>query len=288
MSTGVVPSGRTPGAALRWLTVRSRALRPRREDMVAMARSPRRDLVAGVTVGVVALPLALAFGITSGMGATAGLVTAIVAGTLAALFGGSNVQVSGPTGAMTVVLVPIVASHGANGVLVVGLMAGALLVAMAYAGLGRYVRYIPLPVIEGFTLGIAVIIGLQQVPAALGVEAEGEQVVLVAARALGAWVQDPVWAALLLTVAVATPDPGSGPRAPVHPRCPARRGRRHRRGVRRRAAGERHRQVARRAAGALAARPDLGGPARPGGPCLRGRRPAPHWRACSRPRWRTR
>jgi SulP family sulfate permease len=74
-----------------------------------MAASPGRNILAGTTVGVVALPLALGFGITSGMGAAAGLITAIVAGTLAALFGGSNVQVSGPTGAMTVVLVPIVA-----------------------------------------------------------------------------------------------------------------------------------------------------------------------------------
>lgn len=204
MSTGTRPADRPASTALRWLATRSGALRPRREDLVAMVRSPRRDLVAGVTVGVVALPLALAFGITSGMGATAGLVTAVVAGTLAALFGGSNVQVSGPTGAMTVVLVPIVASHGADGVLVVGLMAGVLLVAMAYAGLGRYIRYIPLPVIEGFTLGIAVIIGLQQVPAALGVEAEGEQVLVVAARAVGSWVQNPGWAPPLLTVAVAT------------------------------------------------------------------------------------
>ena len=81
-------------------------------------------MVAGVTVGVVALPLALAFGIASGLGATAGLVTAVVGGIVAALFGGSHVQVSGPTGAMTVVLVPIVAEHGADGVAVVGLMAG--------------------------------------------------------------------------------------------------------------------------------------------------------------------
>ena len=204
MSTGTRPAGRPSSTALRWLAARTVALRPRREDMVAMVRSPRRDLVAGVTVGVVALPLALAFGITSGMGATAGLVTAIVAGTLAAVFGGSNVQVSGPTGAMTVVLVPIVASHGADGVLVVGLMAGLLLVVMAYAGLGRYVRYIPLPVIEGFTLGIAVIIGLQQVPAARGVQAECEQLLLADAQALGAWVQDPAYIPLLLTVAVAT------------------------------------------------------------------------------------
>ncbi|MCB0905449.1 MAG: sodium-independent anion transporter, partial [Actinobacteria bacterium] len=114
-----------------------------------MRIAPQRDLIAGITVGVVALPLALAFGITSGLGAAAGLITAIIAGTVAAVFGGSNVQISGPTGAMTVVLVPIVAQYGANGVLVVGLMAGALLVIMALVGLGRYVRFIPLPVIEG-------------------------------------------------------------------------------------------------------------------------------------------
>ncbi len=75
-----------------------------------MRRHPRQDIAAGVMVAVVALPLALAFGITSGLGAEAGLVTAVIAGVLAALFGGSNLQVSGPTGAMTVVLLPIVAS----------------------------------------------------------------------------------------------------------------------------------------------------------------------------------
>ena len=97
---------------------------PRSRDLRAMLRTPRGDVVAGVTVGVVALPLALAFGIASGLGATAGLVTAVVAGIVAAVFGGSHVQVSGPTGAMTVVLVPIVAEHGASGVAVVALMAG--------------------------------------------------------------------------------------------------------------------------------------------------------------------
>ncbi len=186
-----------------WFWRRIRALLPRRADYGAMRIAPQRDLIAGVTVGVVALPLALAFGITSGLGASAGLVTAIVAGTVAAVFGGSNVQVSGPTGAMTVVLVPIVAQYGANGVLVVGLLAGLLLIVMSLAGLGRYVRFIPLPVIEGFTLGIAVIIALQQVPAVLGVNTEGEQVIVVALRAVGDWLASPQWVPVLIAGGVA-------------------------------------------------------------------------------------
>jgi SulP family sulfate permease len=168
-----------------------------------MARTPGRDIIAGLTVGIVALPLALGFGISSGLGAAAGLVTAIVAGVLAALFGGSNLQVSGPTGAMTVVLIPIVAQHGAKGVLVVGLLAGLVLVAMAAAGLGRYVTFIPLPVIEGFTVGIAVIIGLQQVPGALGVHAAGERVIAVAGDAARTWVAAPQWWPLALSIGVA-------------------------------------------------------------------------------------
>ena len=193
--------GRT---ALAWLGQRVRVLAPQRADLAEMARTPRRDIVAGLTVGVVALPLALAFGISSGMGASAGLITAIVAGAVAAIFGGSHLQVSGPTGAMTVILVPIIAQYGRNGVLVVGLLAGLVLVAAAFAGLGRYVRLIPLPVIEGFTVGIAVIIALQQVPAALGVPAEGEQVLAVAIRSVGAWLADPQWAAPVMAGAVAT------------------------------------------------------------------------------------
>ena len=88
-----------------------RSLLPSREDYRGLRRSWRADLLAGATVGIVALPLALAFGVSSGVGAEAGLVTAIIAGLVAAIFGGSNVQVSGPTGAMVVVLVPIVAQH---------------------------------------------------------------------------------------------------------------------------------------------------------------------------------
>ena len=113
-----------------------------------------------MTVGVVALPLALAFGITTGLGARAGLITAIVAGLVAGLFGGSNVQISGPTGAMTVVLVPIVHRYGADAVFVVSIMAGVLIVAAGIAGLGRYLAFIPWPVVEGFTVGIATIMTL--------------------------------------------------------------------------------------------------------------------------------
>ena len=160
-------------------------LLPRRADYAGFARSWKADVVAGCTVGVVALPLALGFGITTGLGARAGLMTAIVAGIVAAVFGGSNVQVSGPTGAMTVVLVPIVAREGANAVFVVGMMAGALITIAAFLRLGRYLAFVPWPVIEGFTVGIAAIIFLQQVPTALGVaKPKGDNTALVAIAAI--------------------------------------------------------------------------------------------------------
>src|SRR3954464_829873 len=107
-----------------WTVIRK--MLPGRGDYAGLRQSWRSDVVAGLTVGVVALPLALGFGITSGMGASAGLVTAIVAGLVAGVRGGSDVQVSGPTGAMTVVLVPIVARAGVDGVMEVGMVAGAL------------------------------------------------------------------------------------------------------------------------------------------------------------------
>ncbi|MEV0412896.1 SulP family inorganic anion transporter [Streptomyces sp. NPDC050448] len=177
---------------------------PARADFAVMARSPRRDLLAGLTVAIVALPLALGFGVSSGLGAEAGLATAVVAGAFAALFGGSNLQVSGPTGAMTVVLVPIVARYGPGGVLTVGLMAGVLLIALALLRAGRYMRYVPAPVVEGFTLGIACVIGLQQVPNALGVaKPDGEKVLLVAWRAVEAFFTAPNWTAIGLSLGVA-------------------------------------------------------------------------------------
>ncbi|MFC9290500.1 SulP family inorganic anion transporter [Streptomyces sp. NPDC057052] len=180
------------------------ALLPGRGDLAELRRDPRRDLLAGLTVAIVALPLALGFGVSSGLGAEAGLATAVVAGALAAVFGGSNLQVSGPTGAMTVVLVPIVAAHGPTGVLTVGLMAGVMLVALALLKAGKYMQYVPAPVVEGFTLGIACVIGLQQIPNALGVpEPEGDRVLVVAWRAVAEFARTPNWTAAALALAVA-------------------------------------------------------------------------------------
>ncbi|MFF4219101.1 SulP family inorganic anion transporter [Streptomyces nondiastaticus] len=171
---------------------------------MAARRDPKRDLLAGLTVAIVALPLALGFGVSSGLGAEAGLATAVVAGALAAVFGGSNLQVSGPTGAMTVVLVPIVAQHGPGGVLTVGLIAGVMLIGLALARAGRYMQYVPAPVVEGFTLGIAGVIGLQQVPNALGVpKPDGDQVLVVTWRAVASFAEAPNWTALALAAAVA-------------------------------------------------------------------------------------
>ncbi|WP_193105142.1 SulP family inorganic anion transporter [Brachybacterium sp. FME24] len=143
---------------------RAATLLPSPADYRTLRRTWKGDLLAGVTVGIVALPLALGFGVSSGLTAEQGLVTAIIAGVLAAVFGGSNVQVSGPTGAMVVVLVPIVATYGVAAVATVTLLAGLLVLAAGVLRLGRVVGVIPWPVIEGFTLGIACIIFLQQIP----------------------------------------------------------------------------------------------------------------------------
>ncbi|WP_433684643.1 SulP family inorganic anion transporter [Nocardia sp. CA-119907] len=181
-----------------------RSLLPAWSDWAPAVRAPGADLLAGLIVALVALPLALGFGISSGLGAAAGLATAVVAGALAAVFGGSRFQVSGPTGAMTVVLVPIVHQHGATGVLTVGLLAGVVLVVLAVAGVGRAVRYMPAPVIEGFTAGIAVVIALQQFPAALGVaHAEGDKVWQSAADAVRRFVDEPSYATPVTALVVA-------------------------------------------------------------------------------------
>lgn len=151
-------------------------------------------------VALVALPLALGFGVSSGLGARAGLITAIVAGAVAAVFGGSRVQVSGPTGAMTVVLVPIAAQFGADGVLIVGLLAGVVLVSLAFAKVGRFIHYVPVPVVEGFTLGIAAIIALQQFPSALGVSVHADKAVVLGYEAIREWTRHPTSGPVMVTV----------------------------------------------------------------------------------------
>ena len=194
----------SPNSPARVIASRVKAVLPDAETLGTMRRSPRRDLISGLTVAVVALPLALGFGITSGAGAQAGLVTAVVAGALAAVFGGSNLQVTGPTGAMTVVLVPIVHTYGIDGVLTVGLMAGAVLVALALLRAGRAMSYVPVPVIEGFTIGIAAVIGLQQIPGALGVKTPaGNNPAVVAVKAVGDFAKHPHATSIVVALAVA-------------------------------------------------------------------------------------
>jgi SulP family sulfate permease len=121
------------------------------------------DLIAGVTVGVVALPLAMAFGIASGVTPQAGIYTAIVGGLLVSLLGGSSIQVSGPTGAFVVIVAGIIAQHGLAGLLMVTMMSGVILILLAVTGLGQAVRYIPRPVVIGFTNGIALLIASTQI-----------------------------------------------------------------------------------------------------------------------------
>lgn len=126
------------------------------------------DLVAGLTVGVVALPLAMAFGIASGVTPQAGIYTAIVGGFLTSLLGGSSIQVSGPTGAFVVIVGGIVSAHGLSGLLMVTMMAGVILVFLAVTGLGQAVKFIPRPVVIGFTNGIALLIASTQIKDFLG------------------------------------------------------------------------------------------------------------------------
>jgi sulfate permease, SulP family len=132
------------------------------------ARHLAHDLAAGITVGLVALPLAMAFGIASGVAPQAGLYTAVVAGFLISALGGSRVQIGGPTGAFVVIVAGIVAKFGLAGLALVGIMAGFLLLIMGFSGLGSAVKYIPRPVTIGFTNGIALLIASTQIKDFLG------------------------------------------------------------------------------------------------------------------------
>ncbi len=134
-----------------------------RQDLIS-------DLIAGVTVGLVALPLAMAFGIASGVTPQAGIYTAVVAGFLISALGGSRTQVGGPTGAFVVIVAGIIAAHGVSGLLMVTVMAGVILMIMAVTGLGIAVKYIPRPVTIGFTNGIAVLIASTQIKDFLGLQ----------------------------------------------------------------------------------------------------------------------
>jgi sulfate permease, SulP family len=130
------------------------------------------DLVAGLTVGVVALPLAMAFAIASGVTPQAGVYTAIVGGFIVSLLGGSRIQIGGPTGAFVVIVAGIVAEHGLSGLLMVTMMAGVILVILALTGLGQAVKFIPRPVVLGFTNGIALLIASTQIKDFLGLHVE--------------------------------------------------------------------------------------------------------------------
>src|SRR6516165_10134300 len=123
--------------------------------------SPRKflaDLMAGLTVGLVALPLAMAFAISSGVAPERGLYCAVVAGFLISALGGSRAQIGGPTGAFVVIVSGIIVTHGLDGLLICTMMAGGILVLLGLTGLGSAVRFVPRPVVIGFTNGIAVLI----------------------------------------------------------------------------------------------------------------------------------
>src|SRR5712671_4112162 len=121
------------------------------------------DLIAGVTVGLVALPLAMSFAISSGVAPQAGLYTAVVAGFLISALGGSTTQIGGPTGAFVVVVYGIVAKYGIDGLYLCTLIAGFILVLLGATGMGSAVKFIPRPVVLGFTNGIAVLIASTQI-----------------------------------------------------------------------------------------------------------------------------
>jgi SulP family sulfate permease len=130
------------------------------------------DFVAGITVGLVALPLAMAFAIASGLTPQAGIYCAIVTGFLISALGGSRTQIGGPTGAFVVVIASIVAVHGVDGLFMCTIMAGVILIVMGLTSMGTAVKFIPRPIIIGFTNGIAILIASTQVKDFLGLKLE--------------------------------------------------------------------------------------------------------------------
>lgn len=140
-------------------------------------KSLSKDMLAGITVAAVALPLALAFGVSSGATAAAGLITAIVAGVIIGLLSGGSYQISGPTGAMTAILLSLVAKYQLQGVFIASLMSGIILLICGLLKLGKIVSYLPLPVITGFTSGIAIIIAFGQINNFTGLTCSGDSTI---------------------------------------------------------------------------------------------------------------
>ncbi len=160
-----------------------------------------KDLMSGITVAAVALPLALAFGVSSGATAAAGLVTAIIGGVIISIFSGASFQISGPTGAMTAILVTLASKYGMQGILTACFIAGIILVIAGILKLGRVIYYIPSSVITGFTSGIALIIALGQLDNFFGVTSSGD---LAITKVLSYFTNgfDPNWEAVAIGVAV--------------------------------------------------------------------------------------
>src|SRR6267142_1367007 len=153
---------------------KSISFRPRLVDALKgySAQNFFADLIAGITVGIVALPLAMAFAIASGVKPEAGIFTAVIAGFLISVFGGSRVAIGGPTGAFVVIVYGIYQQYGANNLLICTMMAGVILLIMGFARLGTMIKFIPYPVTVGFTSGIAVLIFSTQIKDFFGLQLE--------------------------------------------------------------------------------------------------------------------
>ena len=154
--------------------IRLPAFRPRLLEMYGeyTAARLRADILSGITVGILALPLAIAFAIASGMTPESGIYTAIIAGFIISALGGSRVQIGGPTGAFIVIVYGIVVNYGVANLLICTLMAGVMLLTMGLLRMGTWIRFIPVSVISGFTKGIAVLILLSQFKDFLGLTTE--------------------------------------------------------------------------------------------------------------------
>src|SRR6476659_6555326 len=157
------------------MTTENKAIfRPKLFDCLAGYTSAQffADLVAGVTVGIVALPLAMAFAIASGVKPEAGIFTAVIAGFIISAFGGTKVSIGGPTGAFIVILFGIGAKYGFDNLVICTILAGGLLLTMGFARMGTMIKYIPYPVTMGFTSGIAVLIFSTQIKDFFGLQVD--------------------------------------------------------------------------------------------------------------------